>query len=183
MAPSQIGWDLACGLVCWCPGGIRFPLWGLERLAGNSLGYLDPGLCTGDQVMPALAMELVPGGVAFNGVHLIWTGFGLAARLRGPAHAAPLATADLAGDRWALLASDASRSRSSSAGITGRRWRWHEGRRRRSQWVRCAAAVSARPPIFVQVNAEERLMADGVAGGDLLAFSAREEKQREALSR
>ena len=105
----------------------------------------------------ALAMELVPGGVAFSRVHPIWTSSGLAARLRGPAHAAPLATADLAGDRWALLASDASRSRSSSAGITGRRWRWHEGRRRRSQWVRCAAAVSARPPIFVQVNAEESL--------------------------
>ena len=93
--------------------------------------------------MPALAMELVPGGVAFNGVHLIWTGFGLAARLRGPAHAAPLATADLAGDRWALLASDASRSRSSSAGITGRRWRWHEGRRRRSHG--CAALLQSAP--------------------------------------
>ncbi|KAG2536953.1 hypothetical protein PVAP13_9NG238500 [Panicum virgatum] len=44
----------------------------------------------GDQVMPALAMELVPGDVAFSRVHPIWTSSGLAARLPSPAHATPL---------------------------------------------------------------------------------------------
>ena len=69
-------------------------------------------------------------------------GSGLTVRLRGAARAVPLATADLTGDRWALLASDASRSES-FAGITGRRWRWHEGRRRRIHG--CAALRQSAP--------------------------------------
>ena len=126
-------------------------------MAGNSLGYLDPGLCTGDQVMPALAMELVPGGVAFNGVHLIWTGFGLAARLRSPAHATPLpppSSRATAGRCSPPMPPGSCCLPQESPAADGGGMRAAGD----AAWVPCAAAVGNHPPIFVQVNAGERLL-------------------------